>query len=72
MFETYKITTTRGEVHAFGVNVDAGKLEAEFMPCAGGEVIFVITKNGLNVAMFPARNVESVVRSMDVDGEVAS
>lgn len=71
MFETYKIKTTRGEVHVFGVNTSTGKLKAEFV-LIGGEAILIVAKNELDTAMFPARNIESVVRSMDIDGEVAS
>jgi hypothetical protein len=56
MFETYKITTTRGEVYVFSAQ---RSLDVKFQAVGGAAVLIV-------------SSIESVVRSTDIEGEVAS
>ena len=65
MFESYKIMTMRGGTHVFSTR--DGKMEVGFT-----NDFLRIRKNGIDVAFFPTRNVEAVLRITDIDGEVVA
>ena len=65
MYEVITVRTMRGETYTFGGANDA--VSANFV---GGGDFLQVRKNGADVAFFPTRNVEAVLRSKGVD-EVA-